>query len=138
MKCKRFVVWFYCFFSSEICHWSTTEGSEGDAHLNLCDHLFSCLHSLGVFLHTLDKVYSLLPHPKHFGDLVWLCAFTICKRVVNYARLVAQVVTSKRYVTSHAVTILKLLHDSTLYKRFHHGHAWLISIASIFIHQLDK
>ena len=111
MKCKRFVVYFYCFMSSNNCYWATAGGSEGYAYLILHDHLFSCLQFLNI--PTSDKVYSLLPHPKHCGDLVW-CALTLqCE--TSSAWLVAWVITGKPYVTSQVVTILELFHHLTLF-----------------------
>ena len=49
------------------CYQATAGGSDGDAHLNFCNHSFS--DSISNSILNSDKVCLLLPHQKHCGDL---------------------------------------------------------------------
>ena len=54
------------------------------AHVNIHDHLFS--GSISERIPTLDKVCLLLPHLKHYGDLVWH-TLTLYERVIQTSGL---------------------------------------------------
>ena len=106
-KFKICVVYFYCF--SDNCCRAVVGGNEIDPHLNHHDHSFKGL--LDLWAHSYFNC-SLIPHPKHCGDLVWHM-LTLCKKPlpIGYARLVV----TRKWHANVTLQAVELFHHSILF-----------------------